>query len=82
MIPLYQDPFFTFRFADDRLVSRFHLADVEKGQQVKVIQIDPVSLCQLGLLIEAIAGDDGWVDLPEQIVVRAGEAFIVVPAAT
>ena len=25
MIPLHQDPWFTFRFAEDRLIPRFHL---------------------------------------------------------
>ena len=34
MRPLYEDPHFTFRFADDRLIPRFHLEGVEAGQQV------------------------------------------------
>jgi hypothetical protein len=25
MLPLYEDPCFTFRFADDRIIPRFHL---------------------------------------------------------
>ena len=29
MLPLYHDPHFTFRFADDRLIPRFHLEDIE-----------------------------------------------------
>ena len=29
MLPLYHDPHFTFRFADDRLIPRFHLEGVE-----------------------------------------------------
>lgn len=34
MNPLYQDPWFTFRFAEDRIVPRFHLDGVESGLQV------------------------------------------------
>jgi hypothetical protein len=33
----------------------------------------------MGLLATATVGRDGWVDLNEPIIVRAGEAFIVVP---
>jgi hypothetical protein len=33
----------------------------------------------LGLLATAIVGEGGWVDLPEPIIVRAGEAFVAVP---
>ena len=28
MLPLYEDPCFTFRFADDRIIPRFHLEGV------------------------------------------------------
>ena len=31
MLPLYEDPCFTFRFADDRIIPRFHLEGVEAG---------------------------------------------------
>lgn len=34
---------------------------------------------RLGLLATVAAGDGGWADLPEPIIVRAGEAFIAVP---
>jgi hypothetical protein len=79
MLPLYYDPQFTFRFADDRLIPRFHLEGVETGLPVAVYQIDPDSGERLGLLATAGVGDGGWVDLPEPITVRAGEAFIAVP---
>jgi hypothetical protein len=46
---------------------------------VAVYKIDPGSSERLGLLATAIIGDGGWVDLPEPIIVRAGEAFIAVP---
>jgi hypothetical protein len=41
MLPLYHDPHFTFRFADDRMIPRFHLEGVEAGRRVSVFKIDP-----------------------------------------
>ena len=34
VLPLYQDPWFTFRFAEDRIIPRFHLEGVEAGRRV------------------------------------------------
>jgi hypothetical protein len=79
MLPLYEDPCFTFRFADDRIISRFHLEGVGVGRRVKVYKIDPGTQERLGLLATATAGEGGWVDLSEPIIVRAGEAFAAVP---
>jgi hypothetical protein len=79
MPPLYQDPWFTFRFADDRIIPRFHLEGVETGQRVSVFKIDPITNERLGLLAMATVGEGSWVDLAEPIIVRAGEMFIVVP---
>lgn len=79
MRPLYEDPHFTFRFADDRIISRFHLEGVGTGRRVQVYKIDPASGERLSLLATATVGEGGWVDLPEPIRVRAGDAFIAVP---
>jgi len=79
MLPLYEDAHFTFRFADDRIIPRFHLEGVEAGRRVLVFKIDPGSGERLGLLATATVGEGGWVDLQEPIIVRAGEAFIAVP---
>lgn len=79
MLRLYEDAWFTFRFGDDRLVPRFHLEGVEAGRRVEVFKIDPGTGERLGLLATATVGDGGWVDLAKPILVRAGEAFIVVP---
>ena len=79
MLPLYEDPCFTFRFADDRLIPRFHLEGVPAGRQVRVFKIDPGTGERLGLLAIGIVGEEGWVDVAEPIIVRAGEAFIAVP---
>src|SRR5215831_18291225 len=74
MRPLYEDPHFTFRFADDRIIPRFHLEGVPNGQPVSVFKIDPGTGERLGLLATATVGDGGWVDLTEPITVRPGEA--------
>jgi putative acetyltransferase len=81
MMPLYEDPHFTFRFADDRIISRFHLEGVEVGRHVYVFKIDPGTGEKLSLLATATVGDGGWVDLAKPIIVRAGEAFLAVPVA-
>jgi hypothetical protein len=79
MLPLYQDPCFTFRFADDRLIPRFHLEGVGAGRRIEVFKIDPGSGERLDLLATGTVGDGGWVDLQVPIIMRAGEAFIAVP---
>lgn len=72
MIPLHHDPWFTFRFADDRLIPRFHLDGVEVGRRVSVFRIDPDTGERLGLMATATVDEGGWVDLQEPIIVRAG----------
>ena len=79
MLPLYHDPHFTFRFAEARIIPRFHLEGVEAGQRVSVFKIDPGTGERLGLLATATVSDGGWVDLAEPIIVKAGEAFVAVP---
>ena len=79
MIPLHHDPWFTFRFATNRIIPRFHLEGVEAGRRVEVFKIDASTGERLDLLATATVGDGGWVDLQEPIIVRAGEAFIAVP---
>ena len=32
MLPLYHDPHFTFRFAEDRIIPRFQLEGVQAGR--------------------------------------------------
>jgi hypothetical protein len=79
VLPLYREPCFTFRFADDRIIPRFHLDGVEAGRRVSVFGVDPATGDQLGLIATATVGDDGWVDLTEPLVVRAGAGFVAVP---
>ncbi len=79
MLPLYSDRHFTFHFIEDRIVPRFHLEGIEPGRQVKVYKIDSDTGVQSNFISEAATGAEGWVDLPEPIIVWAGEAFIAVP---
>jgi hypothetical protein len=78
MVTLYEDPHFTFRFAEARTIPRFQLEGVEAGRRVWVFKIDPGTGARLGSLATATSGDGGWVDLPEPIIVQGGEAFIAV----
>lgn len=79
MTPLYRDPQFTFRFADDRRVERFHLDGIPPGRRVTVYRLARGD--ERGeRLAGARTGADGWVELPEPLVVRAGEGFVAVPA--
>jgi hypothetical protein len=79
MISLYHESHFTFRFADDRIIPRFHLEGVEIGRRVSVFRFDPVTGGRLNLIASATAGEGGWVELGEPIMVRAGEGFVAVP---
>ena len=78
MLPLHQDRWFTFRFAEDRIIPRVHLEGVPAGQRITVFKVDPGTGERLEVLAMATVGDGGWVDLPEPIIVRAGDAFIAV----
>ena len=79
MIPLYHESHFTFRFADDRIIPRFHLEGLDVGRRISVFKIDLRTDVPLGLLATAIVGDGGWVNLMEPIIVKAGDAFIAAP---
>ena len=68
MLPLHHNPWFTFRFADDRLIPRFHLEGIQAGQRVSVFRIDPGTGERLGLLAMSSVGEGGWVDLPVPII--------------
>jgi hypothetical protein len=78
---LHEDPHYTFRFADDRIIPRFHLDGVAAGTPVAVYRIDPATEERGEVLATATAGDGGWVDLAEPLRVRAGEVFAAVADA-
>ena len=79
MIPLRHEAHFTFRFGDDRIIPRFHLEEIEVGRRVSVFKMDANSGERLALMTMATVGEGGWVELPEPIIVRSGDAFIAVP---
>jgi len=79
MLPLHHDPHFTFRFAEARIIPRFHLEGIPAGRRVEVFKIDPTTGERLSLLVTAAVGDGGWVDLPVPVIVKAGDAFVAVP---
>jgi hypothetical protein len=78
MIPLHRDRHYTFRFDDDRFIDRFHLDGVAAGVRVMVYRFDPAIETRLGLLATAMVGEGGWVNLPDPLIVRAGEGFAAV----
>ena len=45
---------------------------------MSVYRIDPGTGERFGLLTTGVAGDGGWVDVAEPIIVRAGDAFVAV----
>ena len=44
-----------------------------------MFKLDPATSERLELIATGTVGDGGWVDLPEPIIVRAGEGFVAVP---
>lgn len=79
MMSIFQEPFFTFRFADSRLVPRCHLEGIAEGCSVTVYRLDPTTGETSERLFEAMVGADGWVDLPIPIIVPIGGGFRIVP---
>ena len=75
---LYRDAHYTFRFADDRVIPRFHLDGVEPGRRVTVFEVAPDD-ARGRVLATVVAGAGGWVELGEPLVVRAGGGFVAVP---
>jgi hypothetical protein len=79
MKSLYQSPWFTFRFGEDRVIDRFHLEGVLAAQRISIFRLDEPSNQRGELIRLATADASGWVELAEPIVVRAGDCFIAVP---
>lgn len=79
MMPLYEDPWFTIRFADDRIIERIHLEGIGFGTSIILYSIDPTSGARLKTLATATTDADGWVQLPHPLIVQAGDTFIAVP---
>ena len=82
IISLHKDPHFNVRFAEARIVPRFHLEGVLVCRQVSVFKIDSGTGERLGWLATEFVGADGCVDLAEPIIVRARDAVVAVPDST
>jgi hypothetical protein len=77
MIPLYRDPWFTFRFNEARRIDVFFVEGIEPGQRVAVHALDMTTRMPGPLLVLATVGEAGKVALAEPLVVQAGEGFLV-----
>ena len=75
---LYRDAHYTFRFADDRVIPRFHLDGVAAGRPVTVFEV-AADDARGPVLAKTVAGAGGWVELAEPLIVRAGGGFVAVP---
>ena len=63
MIELYRDDDFTFRFAEPRVVGRFHLEGVASGTVVAVRRLATPGDVVGELLATATVGEGGWVEV-------------------
>jgi hypothetical protein len=83
MLPLYHDLHFTFRFAEDRIIPRFHLEGVCRSSGSTLAPGTGGACWRLRPWVRAggwtCTSRSSWVDLHEPILVRAGEAFGAVP---
>lgn len=78
MIPLYQDPVFTFRFVEDRLIDRFHLGEVRAGKKVTVFRWQEDAPNRAGPeLTRGMVDEGGWVTICPPLLVRKGGGFVV-----
>ena len=55
------------------------LEGIEAGRRVAVYLLDPVTGGRRNRIATATAGEGGWVNLAEPILVRAGDVFVAVP---
>jgi hypothetical protein len=78
MLPLYEDPYFTFRFADARLIPPVPSRRRRSRAAGFGLQDRRCHRRALGPAGDCKRGRRRLVDLTEPIIVRAGEAFIVV----
>ena len=58
MLPLYHDSCFTFWFADDRIIPRFHLEGVEARRRVTVLASLTGSVAAAGVGVFAVSTFD------------------------
>ena len=79
MIPLHHETDFTFRFAEPRVVGRFHLEGVAAGTPVAVRRLATPGDLVGELLTTATVGAGGWVEVTPALRVDAANGFRVTP---
>ena len=77
MIALYHEDDFTFRFAEPRVVGRFHLEGVAAGRVVSVHRLASPGDVVGELLAMATVGAGGWVEVTPAFRVDAVSGFRV-----
>lgn len=77
MIELYRDEDFTFRFAEPRVVGRFHLEGAAAGTVVAVRRLATPGDVVGELLATATVGEGGWVEVTPALRVGAANGFRV-----
>lgn len=82
MLPLYREKAFSFGFAEDRIIPRFHLEGVAPGSHVFVFKMDRDTRQREELLANALVSEGGRVELAKPILMKAGEAFVAMPLVT
>ena len=71
MRTLYAEPYFTFRFAEERWIDRVHLTDVPAGKIARAYRLE---VC----FASGVTDELGWVTFAETVHVYAGDEFLVV----
>ncbi len=77
MIALYHEADFTFRFAEPRVVGRFHLDGVTPGTVVAVCRLQSPGDVVGEVLAKATVGAGGWVEIEPALRVDATNGFRV-----
>ena len=77
MIELYRDDDYTFRFAEPRVVGRFHLDGVAPGTVVAVRRLRTPGDVVGELLATATVAAGGWVEIEPALCVDAANGFRV-----
>src|SRR5437764_469756 len=55
MLPLYHDPWFAFRFADDRIIPRFHPEGIRCERDWRCLQLaGPIPFTTVGVLVSLV----------------------------
>ncbi|VTR97972.1 hypothetical protein [Tuwongella immobilis] len=82
MIPLFSELEFRFRFAEERIVPRFHLEGIAPGVRIAIFALtasDAAGESRGDWLMDALVGDASWVTVEPPLRVGPGRGFVAVP---